>query len=101
MGKTGNGNARRARLDILREAALHKDVIARRVPAGFNGRWTGSYRISSTSTFDRPFGDQGTLAGARTGTWTAQHVVCQVQTMLIAPGYTPPSVPCRDPRVNP
>src|SRR6478609_8357196 len=40
MGKSGIGNARRARLDNLREAALHKDVVARRVPAGFNGRWT-------------------------------------------------------------
>ena len=40
MGKSGIGNARRARLDNLREAALHKDVVARRMPAGFNGRWT-------------------------------------------------------------
>src|SRR5207342_252288 len=40
MGKSGIGNARRARLDNLREAALHKDVVARRVTAGFNGRWT-------------------------------------------------------------
>ena len=40
MGKSGIGNARRARLDNLREAALHRDVVARRMPAGFNGRWT-------------------------------------------------------------
>jgi murein DD-endopeptidase MepM/ murein hydrolase activator NlpD len=40
MGKSGIGNARRARLNNLREAALHKDVVARRMPAGFNGRWT-------------------------------------------------------------
>jgi len=40
MGKSGIGKARRARLDILREAALHRDTVARRLPAGFNGRWT-------------------------------------------------------------
>ena len=40
MGKSGLGSARRARLDILREAALHRDTGARRLPAGFNGRWT-------------------------------------------------------------
>jgi murein DD-endopeptidase MepM/ murein hydrolase activator NlpD len=38
MGKSGIGTARRARLDILREAALHRDTA--RLPAGFNGRWT-------------------------------------------------------------
>src|SRR5688500_11143874 len=40
MGKSGIGNARRARLDILREAALHREVIGQRLPSGFNGRWT-------------------------------------------------------------
>ena len=40
MGKSGIGKARRARLDILREAALHRDAVAQRIPAGFNGRWT-------------------------------------------------------------
>lgn len=40
MGKSGIGKARRARLDILREAALHRDTVAARLPAGFNGRWT-------------------------------------------------------------
>ena len=40
MGKSGIDKARRARLDILREAALHRDTVARRLPAGFNGRWT-------------------------------------------------------------
>jgi len=70
-------------------------------PVRLTGRWTGGYRIASSSTFDGPFGEQGSLAGARTGTWTAQHVVCQVQVMLIAPDYTPPSVPCRDQRANP
>lgn len=40
MGKSGIGTARRARLDILREAALHRDTAARGLPAGFNGRWT-------------------------------------------------------------
>jgi hypothetical protein len=69
-------------------------------PVRLIGRWTGSYHITSSSTFDGPLGDQGALSGARTGTWTAQHVVCQVQVMLIAPGYTPPSVPCRDQRVS-
>jgi murein DD-endopeptidase MepM/ murein hydrolase activator NlpD len=40
MGKSGIGKARRARLDILREAALHRDTVAARLPVGFNGRWT-------------------------------------------------------------
>ncbi|NUS61744.1 MAG: peptidoglycan DD-metalloendopeptidase family protein [Lysobacter sp.] len=39
MGKSGIDKARRARLDILREAALHRHVAAR-LPAGFTGRWT-------------------------------------------------------------
>ncbi|MUV13021.1 peptidoglycan DD-metalloendopeptidase family protein [Noviluteimonas gilva] len=39
MGKSGIDKARRARLDILREAALHRHVVAR-LPAGFSGRWT-------------------------------------------------------------
>ncbi|KGQ20125.1 Peptidase M23 [Lysobacter dokdonensis DS-58] len=39
MGKSGIDKARRARLDILREAALHRHVAAR-LPEGFNGRWT-------------------------------------------------------------
>ena len=39
MGKSGIDKARRARLDILREAALHRHVAAR-LPAGFSGRWT-------------------------------------------------------------
>src|SRR5262249_34744022 len=37
-------------------------------PVRLTGHWTGSYRISSSSTFDGPFGEQGALAGARTGT---------------------------------
>ena len=40
MGKSGIGKARRARLNVLREAALHRDTVARRLPEGFNGRWT-------------------------------------------------------------
>ncbi len=35
-----SGSSRRARLDILREAALHRKVLATRLPAAFNGRWT-------------------------------------------------------------
>jgi len=70
-------------------------------PVTLRGKWTGTYTISSTSTFDGPYQESGSLGGARWGTWTAQHVVCQVQTMLIAPGFKPPSVPCRDQRVAP
>jgi len=69
-------------------------------PVTLQGRWTGRYSIASTSTFDGPFGESGNLGGARLGTWTANHVVCQVQTMLISPGYVPPAVPCRDSRVS-
>jgi len=69
-------------------------------PVSLHGVWTGTYGIRSSSTFDGPYSESGTLP-IRDRTWTAQHVVCQVQTMLIAPGYTPPSVPCRDPRVRP
>ena len=70
-------------------------------PISLHGTWDGTYRISSTSTFDGPYNESGSLGGNRQQTWTAQHVVCQVQTMLIAPGFTPPAVPCRDPRVAP
>lgn len=31
---------RRARLETLREAVLHRKVLARQLPAAFNGRWT-------------------------------------------------------------
>jgi len=33
-------SGRRARLQKLREAALHRKVLAQRLPAAFNGRWT-------------------------------------------------------------
>lgn len=33
-------SARRARLDLLRETALRRNVLVERLPAGFNGRWT-------------------------------------------------------------
>jgi murein DD-endopeptidase MepM/ murein hydrolase activator NlpD len=38
--KTGLASARRARLDALREAALHRPVLARGMADGFNGRWS-------------------------------------------------------------
>jgi hypothetical protein len=79
-------------------------VDSRKFVAGFpvtlRGRWTGSYSIASNSTFDGPYNESGSLGGARWGTWTANHVVCQVQTMLISPGYVPPAVPCRDSRAG-
>jgi hypothetical protein len=70
-------------------------------PVTLRGRWTGTYNISSTSTFDGPYSESGSLGGNRQGTWQARHVVCQVQTLLVAPGYVPPAVPCRDSRVAP
>lgn len=39
MKKSGSGDARRERLMVLREAALHRKVLAR-LPTGFEGRWT-------------------------------------------------------------
>lgn len=40
MKKTGSGgDARRERLKLLREAALHRKVLAK-LPTGFDGRWT-------------------------------------------------------------
>src|SRR6478735_9631352 len=33
-------STRRARLQKLREAVLHRKVLAKRLPAAFNGRWT-------------------------------------------------------------
>ena len=33
-------SSRRARLEKIREAALHRKVLARHIPAAFNGRWT-------------------------------------------------------------
>jgi len=33
-------SGRRARLEKIREAALHRKVLARHIPAAFNGRWT-------------------------------------------------------------
>lgn len=35
-----SGSGRRARLETLREAALHRKVLSQRLPAAFNGRWT-------------------------------------------------------------
>jgi murein DD-endopeptidase MepM/ murein hydrolase activator NlpD len=35
-----SSSIRRARLEKLREAVLHRKVLARRLPAAFNGRWT-------------------------------------------------------------
>src|SRR3954468_6410152 len=37
---TESSSSRRARLQKLREAVLHRKVLARRLPAAFNGRWT-------------------------------------------------------------
>lgn len=39
MKKSGIGGGRRERLRLLREAALHRKVLAR-LPTGFDGRWT-------------------------------------------------------------
>ena len=39
MKTSGKGEGQRARLQALREAALHRHVAAR-LPGGFNGRWT-------------------------------------------------------------
>ena len=40
--ETGSGlrSARRERINALREAALHRPVLARHLSAGFNGRWS-------------------------------------------------------------
>ena len=35
-----SGSSRRARLETLREVTLHRKVLATRLPAAFNGRWT-------------------------------------------------------------
>ena len=40
MSKSGIGSGQRARLKVLRQAALHRKVLAERLPSGFNGRWT-------------------------------------------------------------
>ncbi|HEY0659735.1 MAG TPA: M23 family metallopeptidase [Lysobacter sp.] len=40
MTKTGTGPDRRERLKALREAALHRPVLARHLSDGFNGRWS-------------------------------------------------------------
>ncbi len=40
MSTSGIGSRQRARLKLLREAALHKTVLSERLPPGFNGRWT-------------------------------------------------------------
>ena len=40
MTAATNGTDRRERLKQLREAALHRPVLARRIPDGFHGRWT-------------------------------------------------------------
>jgi hypothetical protein len=67
-------------------------------PITLDGYWSGSYSIASSSTFDGPYNKTGTLGGRPHGTWSTQHVVCQIQVMNIAPGYRPPAVGCRDPR---
>ena len=38
--RTESSSSRRARLETLREATLHRKVLATRLPAAFNGRWT-------------------------------------------------------------
>jgi murein DD-endopeptidase MepM/ murein hydrolase activator NlpD len=38
--RTESSSGRRARLETLREAALHRKVFVSRLPAAFNGRWT-------------------------------------------------------------
>ncbi|MDB6164290.1 MAG: peptidase family protein [Xanthomonadaceae bacterium] len=38
--RTESSSGRRARLETLREAALHRKVLATHFPAAFNGRWT-------------------------------------------------------------
>src|SRR5512132_1540035 len=38
--RTESSSGRRARLETLREATLHRKVLATRLPAAFNGRWT-------------------------------------------------------------
>ncbi len=38
--RTESSSSRRARLETLREATLHRKVLAKRLPAAFNGRWT-------------------------------------------------------------
>ncbi|GAB3386975.1 peptidoglycan DD-metalloendopeptidase family protein [Lysobacter fragariae] len=40
MSKSGIGAERRLRLAALREAALHRPVLARHLSDGFNGRWS-------------------------------------------------------------
>jgi len=40
MKNTGIGPGRRERLKALREAALHRPVLARHLTDGFNGRWS-------------------------------------------------------------
>ncbi len=40
MSQTESRSVRRERLLKLREAALHRKVLARHLPAAFNGRWT-------------------------------------------------------------
>jgi murein DD-endopeptidase MepM/ murein hydrolase activator NlpD len=40
MGKSGLGAQRRERLNALREAALHRPVLARHLSDGFSGRWS-------------------------------------------------------------
>jgi hypothetical protein len=69
-------------------------------PVTLNGTWRGTYMIASTSTFDGAYRESGSLPDRR-GTWQAQHVVCQVQALNIAPGYMPPARSCRDQRVAP
>jgi hypothetical protein len=69
-------------------------------PVTLKGTWRGTYTIASGSTFDGSYNETGSLPD-RQGTWTAQHVLCQVQALNIAPGYKPPAVACHDPRVSP
>jgi len=40
MTATAQATARRERLKQLREAALHRPVLARHLNDGFNGRWS-------------------------------------------------------------
>ncbi|MCJ0826477.1 peptidoglycan DD-metalloendopeptidase family protein [Luteimonas sp. 50] len=72
-------SGRRARLDKLREAALHRKVLAKHLPAAFNGRWTrrhwahaslfatlGALVAAIVPGFSNPVATQASLAVPRT-----------------------------------
>ncbi len=83
MSQTESRSGRRERLHKLREAALHRKVLAKHLPAAFNGRWTRRHWAHASV-----FATMGALVAAIVPGFTSpQHAnlpVAHTTTMALA-----------------